>query len=229
MPIPLTRAVASRTLLRDRAYVVLRDAIVDGTLEPGEQLREGELEKWLGVSRTPIREAMLRLQRSGLLVTRPGHSTVVAPLDDRAVHDAQPVIAAMHSLAVRLAVPTLSADQLDTMRAANRDFADALDSGDVDAALAADDVLHQVCVDASGNAAVSEIIDQYSPVLRRVERVRFSSAAGRESVSLHDTMIDACAAGDVETAAWTALATWATLAVPQEAPVSTGHGISRAG
>jgi DNA-binding GntR family transcriptional regulator len=228
MPVPLTRAVASRTLLRDRAYVVLRDAIVDATLEPGEQLREVELESWLGVSRTPIREALLRLQRSGLVVTRPGHSTVVAPLDDRAVHDAQPVIAAMHALAVRLAVPALTADQIETMRAANRDFADALATGDVDAALAADDVLHEVCVDAAANPAVSDIIDQYSPLLRRIERTRFSSAAGRESVALHDAMIDACAAGDVEAAAGAALATWAALAAPDETSHSTGHGISHA-
>ena len=229
MPIPSTHAVASRTLLRDRAYVVLRDAIVDGTLEPGEQLREVELEKWLGVSRTPIREALLRLQRSGLVVTRPGHSTAVAPLDDRAVHDAQPVIATMHALAVRLAVPALGADQISAMRAANQEFADALDRPDVDAALAADDVLHQVCVDAAANPALSDIIDRYSAVLRRIERVRFSSAAGRDSVELHEAMIDACADGDADEAARVALATWSALAEHEDVPISTGHGLTRAG
>jgi len=229
MPVPSTQAVASRTLLRDRAYVVLRDAIVDGTLEPGEQLREGELVTWLGVSRTPIREALLRLQRSGLVVTRPGHSTVVAPLDDRTVHDAQPVIATMHALAVRLAVPALDADQIAAMRAANRDFADALGRHDVDAALAADDVLHQVCVDAADNPAVSDIIEHYSPVLRRIERLRFSSAAGRDSVGLHARMIDACEDGDADEAARLALATWSTLAEYEDVHVSTGHGLTAAG
>ena len=229
MPVPDRTRVAARTLLRDRAYVVLRDAIVDGTLEPGEQLREGELETWLGVSRTPIREALMRLQRSGLVLTRPGHSTVVAPLDDEAVQAAQPVVAAMHEVAVRLAVPVLTSGHLEAMRAANRAFEQALDAADPTAALAADDALHQVCVDAAGNAAVRDILEQYSPVLRRIERVRFSSAAGRESVALHDALIDACAAGDIAAATAVTLTTWTTLAAGEGTPISTGHGLTRAG
>ena len=61
MPVPTAESVGSQPLLRDRAYVLLRTAIVDGVLEPGEQLREVELQRWLGLSRTPIREALLRL------------------------------------------------------------------------------------------------------------------------------------------------------------------------
>ncbi|WP_394255868.1 GntR family transcriptional regulator [Pseudoclavibacter helvolus] len=101
MPVPHARAVVTRTLLRDRAYEVLRDAIVDGTLAPGEQLREHELQEWIGVSRTPVREALMRLERAGLVSTRPGHSTSVVPLDDVRVDEAVPVVAAMHALAAR--------------------------------------------------------------------------------------------------------------------------------
>ena len=61
MPIPAGVAALSRSLLRDDVYVRLRDAIVDGTFTPGEQLRDGDLAQWLGVSRTPVREALLRL------------------------------------------------------------------------------------------------------------------------------------------------------------------------
>ncbi len=227
MPVPDRTNVAPRTLLRDRVYVVLRDAIVDGTLAPGEQLREPELETWLGVSRTPIREALMRLQHAGLVLTRPGHSTVVAPLDDDAVQAAQPVVATLHALAVRLAVPLLSDAELEAMRAANRALSRALDEGDVAAALAADDVLHQICVDAAGNAAVKDILEQYSPVLRRIERLRFSSAAGRDSVALHDALIDACAAGQAEAAAAVALTTCTTLADGGTTAMSTGHGLTR--
>ncbi len=231
MPVPEVSDVAARTLLRDRAYLVLRDAIVDGTLAPGEQLREGELETWLGVSRTPIREALMRLQRSGLVLTRPGHSTVVAPLDDDLVHAAQPVVAAMHVLAVRLAVPLLDESSLQVLREANHEFARALDDGDATAALAADDRLHQVFVDLAANRAVADILEQYSPLLRRIERLRFSSAAGRDSVALHHAMIEAGADGDVERAAAAALTTWTALAqVHDSAPqISSGHGLTRAG
>ncbi|MDP3891854.1 GntR family transcriptional regulator [Nocardioides sp.] len=225
MPVPTT-APPPRTLLRDRAYVQLRDAIVDGTLEPGEQLREHELQAWLGVSRTPIREALMRLQRTGLVLTRPGHSTTVAPLDDARVHDVQPVIAAMHATAVRLAVPLLADPDLTTMREANDAFAAALAAGDADAALAADDRLHEVCVEVAGNQVVRDVLDEHAPLLRRAERARFSSAAGAMSVELHATMIDACAAGDADRAAAIAQATWDTLA-DAGSTTSTGHGIPR--
>ena len=78
-----------RSLLRDDVYRRLRDAIVDGTFAPGEQLRDGELAAWLGVSRTPVREALLRLAEAGLVVAQPGRSTTVSPLDVRAVRDAR--------------------------------------------------------------------------------------------------------------------------------------------
>ncbi|MEV7086021.1 GntR family transcriptional regulator [Streptomyces sp. NPDC093085] len=225
MPVPETPLTA-RVLLRDRAFTALRDAIVDGTLRPGEQLREGELERWIGASRTPIREALMRLERSGLVVTRPGRSTRVSELDATAVRDAQPVVAALHELAVRLATPVLGPAEIAAMRSANEAFAAALERGDVAGALAADDALHQVCVTAAANTVVTEVLDQYGPLLRRVERVRFSSAAGLGSVALHDRMIDACATGDTATAAGVAHATWMTLAEPAPEPVvSGGHGL----
>src|SRR6478735_434842 len=57
MPVPESHAPLERDLLRDRAYATLRDAIVDGTLAPGERLRDQELCEWLGLSRTPVRDA----------------------------------------------------------------------------------------------------------------------------------------------------------------------------
>ena len=78
MPLPVAHAPLARGLLRDDVYRRLREAIVDGTLAPGEQLRDGELATWLGVSRTPVREALLRLQQAGLVTATPGRSTTVA-------------------------------------------------------------------------------------------------------------------------------------------------------
>lgn len=212
MPIPAVDAPSlARSLLRDDVYARLRDAIVDGTLLPGERLRDLELATWLGVSRTPVREALLRLGQAGLVQTAPGRSTTVATLDARAIHDAQSVVAVMHRLAVEQAVPQLQADDLIAMRAANERFAAALRRGDADAAIAADDEFHAVPVRAAANSALESVLEQYTPVLRRLERLRFSSLAGRESVHLHDTLVDLCEAGDVSGAAAVSHATWETL------------------
>ncbi|GEL25538.1 putative transcriptional regulator, GntR family protein [Pseudonocardia sulfidoxydans NBRC 16205] len=212
MPVPGRDGLLATSLLRDRAYTAIRDAIVDGTLAPGEKLVDAELSSWLGVSRTPIREALGRLERSGLVLTRPGHSTVVSPVRARETAAAQSVVAAMHELATREAVPLLSAADLDAMRVANACFAEALRDNDIDAAVQADDDFHGVAVAASGNGAVRAVLDQFGPVLRRVERMRFGSLAGRGSVAQHDRIVELCAAGDVGGAAAAARENWLTLA-----------------
>lgn len=211
MPVPQGRGLVSRSLLRENAYRVIRDAIVDGTLAPGERLNDSDLVEWLGVSRTPVREALARLEHAGLVQTKPGRYTMVSPLDIRAVRAARSVTAAMHELAVREALPNLSAAELDTMRGANARFAGALRRNDVDAAIAADDDFHDVLIDASANHAIRSVIEQFTPVLRRLERARFSSLSGRGSVAQHDRIIALCETGDVDGAVAATRANWQTL------------------
>jgi DNA-binding GntR family transcriptional regulator len=201
----------ARSLLRDDAYRAIRDAIVDGTLAPGERLSDPDLVSWLGVSRTPIREALGRLEQAGLVQTKPGRYTIVSPLNVRETRSAQLVAAAMHELAVREAVPLLSEHELKAMRAANRRFAKALRDNDVDAALAADDDFHEVAVAACANPMVRSVLEQVTPMLRRIERTRFSSLTGRGSVALHDRIIALCAAGDADGAGLAARENWLTL------------------
>lgn len=191
----------------------LRDAIVDGTLAPDEQLRDTQLATWLGVSRTPVREALLELSRSGLVRSLPGRSTVVAPLDASGVRDAQAVVAAMHRVAVEAAVARLTSADLDRMRDANARFDAAQRKGDADAALAADQEFHAVAIEVCGNAAVRAVIAQYEPVLHRAERLRFRSTEGRDSVHRHARLIELCGAGDVAGAAELAEQTWRSLSV----------------
>lgn len=214
MPVPQRPARVDRRLLRDDVYERIRDAIVDGTLVPGEQLRDEELAAWLGVSRTPIREAVMRLAEAGLVVVQPGRSTRVGALDLEKVRDARDVVAAMHELAVREAIGDLTQDDLEAMRDANRRFASAIERGDVDAALAADDELHGVPVRVASNGALAAVLDQYTPVLRRAERLRFSSIDGPASVARHEELIALCAAEDAEAAAAVAFGTWQSLPTP---------------
>jgi DNA-binding GntR family transcriptional regulator len=212
MPVP-TESLPARPLLRDDVYARLRDAIVDGTLAPDEQLRDTELASWLGVSRTPVREALLELSRAGLVRAIPGRSTVVAPLDVMSIREAQAVVAAMHALAVRDAAGRLREGDIERMRAANAAFAEAQQRGDVDAALRADEDFHAVAIDASGNRAVRSVLGQYEPVLRRAERLRFASSEGEESIARHERLTELLALGDAEGASRVAEQTWQTLTI----------------
>ncbi|MGY4648602.1 DNA-binding GntR family transcriptional regulator [Mycobacterium sp. URHB0021] len=211
MPVPKKAASPPRQLLRDDAFAAIRAAIVDGTLEPGERLVDAELSAWLGVSRTPIREALARLDAAGLVQTRPGRYTIVSPLDIRVMKDAQAVTAAMHELAVREAVAAMHDEHIVAMRTANQRFAAALGLDDVEEAIRADDEFHGVAVDLCANAAIRAVLDQYTPLLRRMERVRFASLSGRSSVVQHEKIADLAEQGDADAAAREARLNWLTL------------------
>ena len=103
----------------------------------------------------------------------------------------------MHRLAVAEAVARLTDDDVERMRAANRRFAAAIEAHDTDAALTADDDFHRVAVEVSGNRALATVLDQFGPVVRRLERRRFASHAGEQSVALHERLVEACAGRDV--------------------------------
>lgn len=200
-----------RSLLRERAYQILRDAIVTGELEPGAVIKDTELAERVGLSRTPVREALARLADDGLVETKPHSWTRVTPLVLREVRDALVVVRAMHELAVRLAVPLMTERHHDLMRAANRRFAAALESGDVQAAIDADDALHDVPIAVVGNRVLAATIERQLPSIRRLEKLRFGSLLGRRSIGFHEQLIEACEDRDVETAEAITTRIWTTL------------------
>jgi DNA-binding GntR family transcriptional regulator len=206
--------MVGRQLLRDAAYERMRDAIVDGTLAPGSALRPDDVAQRLGLSRAPVREAIARLAADGLVETKPQSYTRVTEVVEKDVRDAAAVIAALHDLAVRGAADRLTEADLSRMLQANARFAEAVRAGALDAALDADDDLHAVPVAVYGNAAAAATLERYSPLLRRAERLLFSSPQAERSVRLHAELIDALAAGDAARAVATNQAIWGHLHHP---------------
>jgi DNA-binding GntR family transcriptional regulator len=200
-----------RTLLRDTAYVVIRDAIVRADLPPGAVVSNAAVAEQLGLSRAPVRDALARLADEGLVETKPQSYTRVTPLVLKEVRDAAEVVRAMHELAARTAVPLLTAGHIEAMREANRRFGAATGAGDADAALEFDDELHGVLVGACGNRAVAATIERYTPLIRRLERRQFSSARAGRSVQRHEKLIAACAAGDAGQASQVTAQIWRSL------------------
>ena len=209
-------------LLRDGAYDRIRDAILDGTLAPGAPLRPGELAGALGLSLTPVREALARLRHEGLVQTRPRSGTRVTPLDLDGARQALTVIAAMHRLAAETSVPRLTdADIAELTDAAER-FRAAVDTGDWHAAIDADDQFHGVFVRVAANRPLQETIERNMPLLRRAERLRFGTPPGRRSVTQHQRILraarrsDAAAAGDATLANWQSLSDQISASMAQD-------------
>ena len=201
----------SRLPLRDHVYDILQRAIIAGEIAPGRRVRDQDLAAQLGVSRTPVREALQRLEDEGLVETVPGALTRITPLDTRAARDAFPVVAALHALATRLAVPHLTPAHLAAMEAANARLAAALDSRAVHEALAADDGFHGVLLQVAGNGEIAQALARLMPKVRRLEFARFGSLAGRRSVEQHAAILAACARGATGEAAGLVEENWLTL------------------
>ncbi|GAA1447337.1 GntR family transcriptional regulator [Leifsonia poae] len=113
MPLPTRNsAPLERRLLRDIVYERIYAGIIDGTLEPGETLLDETLTTWLGVSRTPVREALMRLADIGLVEMAPNRYTRVAPLDLRAIDEGVAAAGILLEQAVRRAVPHLGSPEI---------------------------------------------------------------------------------------------------------------------
>jgi DNA-binding GntR family transcriptional regulator len=101
MPVPAYAARHPRRLLRDVTFETIRDAIVDGTLSPGERLFEDDLAAWLGVSKTPVKEALARLSAQDLVQIEANRYTRVATADDLDLLDTLELIGVLHGEAIR--------------------------------------------------------------------------------------------------------------------------------
>src|SRR5262245_49834705 len=200
MPIPLTPSAITRTCLRDAAYERLRDWILDGTLAPEEPLRDEALAEALGMSRTPVREALQRLEDDGLVITTATRRSYVSPLSLQQARDVFPLVATLEALAVRLALPQLDTATLDSMCAANAHLAEALRAGDAGAALEADLALHGAIVACSGNRELVRVLDELKCTVRRIERAFWGAADRMASVRDHEELIAALTNRDLRTA-----------------------------
>lgn len=154
------------------AYTWLRDEILSGRLRPGHSLSEADVAQRLGVSRTPVREAIIRLENEGLLAVRPQVGTSVAPIDVEAVADGQFVREAIECHTVALAASSPSAADRRTLRALLRAEDKAALRGDHAGFLALDDRLHQHFTAMAGRPRVWRTIEG---VKAQLDRVRFLS------------------------------------------------------
>ena len=200
-----------RVSLRARVYDLLLRAIVSGELEPGERVRDQEIAAQLGVSRTPVREALQRLEDEGLVETRRGSLTRIMPLDTPAARDTFPLVAALHAFATRAATPQLTPADIAALRAANDALAAALSAGDVMGAIAADDRFHLRFVQSARNSELAPTLDRLTPKIRRLEVAQFGSLAGRRSVEQHAAIIVAVEQRDAHLAAELVEQNWLSL------------------
>jgi len=188
--------------LSQRAHAHLREEILSNRLPPGTELQELALSQRLGVSRGPIREALGRLAAEGLVTLRPRRGAVVHSLSSEDFLQAYQVREALEALAIRLAVPRLTAQELEELEALADTMATCAESGHVTEFFEANAVFHERLVDASGNTKLQEIYRRLAGQMHRYWRRSLVLRGDlRRSVSEHRAILDAARKGDAETAA----------------------------
>ena len=195
MPRRRPAARTPRTYLADAVYAALRQAIVDGELDPGEPLTEEQLSRRFRVSRTPVREALAKLERDHLVRVVPKKGAFVRALSHDEVRELYQIREALEPLVVRLAAPRVDRDDLAgfetrfrALRAGGAGFAEVRALGEE---------LHGYLVKQAGNARLAAVLEQVHHQVRPVWGL--SILAPRRVQALireHLTLLAALRSGD---------------------------------
>lgn len=187
----------ARRLAREQVYGQLLGWITDGTLGPEQVLRDAAIAEQLGVSRTPVREALRRLEDEGLVETALNRWTRVAPLNLAQAAELYPVIGALEDLALTLAAPQLTDADLALLDTLNARLHGALSAADAWGAVQADAAFHGVWTGRSGNTELQGTLAALKRKLQRVELAYFDlPSAAACSVLEHAAVLRALRAQD---------------------------------
>ena len=170
--------------LRDVVFNTLRQAILTGELKPGERLMEIHLADRLGVSRTPIREAIRKLELEGLVTMIPRRGAEVAQITEKSMKDVLEVRRALDALCAELAYDRITDGELENLRLACDAFETAVKTKDAKKIAQADVALHDIIVRATGNQRLIQLVNNLS---EQMYRYRFEYI---KDSSQHQNLID---------------------------------------
>ena len=197
MPLPATLARVDREPSRELIYRQLKALILDLTLQPLEILRDADLAARLGVSRTPVREALRKLEDEGLVQSQPNQWTRVAAIELHHLLEIYPVAQALHVTALRIAFARLERADLQTLRITNDAMEEAITRQRPAEALRLDAAFHGVIVGRAGNPVLSHLVASLTEKLQRIELAHFTRVlSGTASASEHRALIRAIRTGD---------------------------------
>jgi DNA-binding GntR family transcriptional regulator len=192
--------------LADRVYQAVRDRILEGELTPGEFIREQEVSEAMGVSRTPVREALGRLASESFLERIPHRGFRVPDEPVLDLLELYPVVAALELMAGKLALPRLEAEDVARLKEINEKLARGIRQkkatrDHVRKLIELNNQFHHVFCERSGNRRLCDLLDDFRTQIMRLEIWYYSYPEHtEESVQEHDRIIRAIEAGDHEEA-----------------------------
>lgn len=187
-----------KSTLVDAIYNQIRDLIIMRKLKPGEKLNEQYLARKLGTSRTPIREALLRLQEDGLVTNEPFRGTYVTVFTPRDIQEIYDFRKALEGMAARLALPSITDSQYDSIRQLVESSIRMLELGEIEEYIRTDAHFHDTLVQMSGNRRLIEAMSRIGAQIQ-VIRALVATKPGRvyQAASEHRAILKALERRDV--------------------------------
>lgn len=187
-----SKPIERHQTLREKILETIREAILKGTLKPGEKVAEPELAERFGISRTPIREAFRQLESEGYLTVIPRKGAVVAALSEQDVQEFYAVKSILEGYAAELAAKNLSAKEIEKLESINERLKQLAAEGDVKSFYRVHNEFHDLFLKAAGNSKLYELIQQLGMKFNRL-RMASLSVAGRMAISVaeHDKLLEA--------------------------------------
>ncbi len=191
MPIPKGFHSPIQLTARERAYTQLQRWIIDGTLQPGEKLNDADLAEALGVSRTPVREALQLLEMQGFVEMHRGRDTRVTLIDKEDILKVYPPLAALEALAGELALPIILSEHIEQLQNINHKFARSVEEREPFRAMEFDEQFHGLIVNVAENPYVASYIETLQMHIRRLKYVLFRQpiAVAQASITEHEAII----------------------------------------
>ena len=187
--------------LRDVVFKKLRRAILLEELKAGERLTEIRLADRLGVSRTPIREAMRKLELEVLVVMVPRRGAVVAKISEKNLRDVLEIRRVLDMLCARLACERMSEEAKEKLNTACQDFEEAVKSGDLRDVAQKDVALHNIIIEATGNLTLQQMLDNLAEQMYRYRVKYLKDDSQYQTLSReHRAICKSIMSGDQETA-----------------------------
>jgi DNA-binding GntR family transcriptional regulator len=188
-----------RTTTPEGVYRVLRAAILDGSVPPGGQLREAHIAADLGISRSPLREALSRLEEEGLVAKIPFRGAFVAQVSDAEVAEIAAVRLRVEPFAGELSMEALRGRERPALMQTIEDLGRATDENDIPASIDAHLRFHRLFYDLSGNSILQELWGGWENKLRLYLAVDHRSYGDvHEIVREHEGMVRCVLDGDVD-------------------------------
>ncbi len=187
--------------LREIVFEALRELIINGQIKAGERLMEVQLAEEMGVSRTPVREAIRKLELEGLVVMIPRKGAYVSDLSTKDVADVFEIRAALEALAAGLACERITEEELEELERLLLQVAKCVKAENLEELVEADTQFHDVVYRASRNKRLVQIISNLREKIQRFRAISMGTAGRmRETLEEHRQMVAAITERNVELA-----------------------------